>query len=570
MDLTRLQARWQSLRSERSGWESAWRDLALHFLPMGWRHDADSQGGKRPLILNNRLLNSVGVLDMRVLAAGLQGGMTSPVRPWFRLGPAGADQDGTTARGSMGAWLDEVTRRMQMLLHQSNFYNAVHSLYADLGTFGTGVMLETMGPDGLHFTVLRAGEYCLDVNSRGEVDTLFRRISMTARQIIQEFGREKTPEYILAAAQRAVDTDRYDVIHALFPREDGMGSRFKKAVVSLHWLDGSFGSGGQGRPQILRESGFASFPAFCPRWDVSGLDVYGRSPAMDVLADCRMLQAQTETLRKMQHKIADPPLAVDASLRRSGVDLRPGGQTFVSQMTGVNPTTAVVPIQQPEPIALQYTMQGIAAVEQLIHDGLYADLFKMLISTDRRQITATEIEAREQEKLILIGPVVERLQKELYAPLIERTFLLMRDWDLLPPLAGEMAGAPVEIEFISVLAQAQRLVSTSSLDQTVSFILSVARANPEILDTLDFDAVATTYAESLGAPRGVVRNEEARQALRQQRAQAQAAEQQQAAAAQAAQNVQGVAGAARDLGQAVTGPDGQTALQALVGGLGGL
>ena len=128
----------------------------------------------------------------------------------------------------------------------------------------------------------------------------------------------------------------------------------------------------------------------------------------------------------------------------------------------------------------------------------------------------------------------------------------------------------MEIEFISVLAQAQRLVSTSSLDQTVSFILSVARANPEILDTLDFDAVATTYAESLGTPRGVVRDEEARQALRQQRAQAQAAEQQQAAAAQAAQNVQGVAGAARDLGQAVTGPDGQTALQALVGGLGGL
>ena len=88
VDLNRLNTRWQALRNERSGWESAWRDLALHFLPMGWRHDRDSQGGKKPVILNNRLMNSVGVLDMRTLAAGLQGGMTSPVRPWFRLGLA--------------------------------------------------------------------------------------------------------------------------------------------------------------------------------------------------------------------------------------------------------------------------------------------------------------------------------------------------------------------------------------------------------------------------------------------------------------------------------------------------
>lgn len=579
MDLNRLNARWQALRSERSGWESAWRDLALHFLPMGWRYDRDSQAGKKPVILNNKLVNSVGVLDMRTLAAGLQGGMTSPVRPWFKLGLADEDSTrgngpsrsgGPSRAGGVGVWLDEVTRRMQTMFHRSNFYNAVHSLYADLGTFGTGALIETADEHGLNFTVLRAGEYCLDVNERGEVDTLFRRVSMSARQIVREFGKTgDVPECIRKAAERATDTQRFDVIHALFPREDGQGSgRFRKPVASLWWLDGA-GSGAGGKPSLLREGGYDSFPAFCPRWDAVGLEVYGRSPAMDVLADCRMLQAQTVTLRKMQHKIADPPLAVDSQLRKSGVDLRPSGLNYIN-VTGVNPGQAIVPIQQPDPAALQYTMQGIQEVRQIIHDGLYADLFKMLIASDRRQITATEIEAREQEKLILIGPVVERLQKELYAPLIERTFQLMAEWDLLPSMPEELAGAAVDIEFVSVLAQAQRLVSTSSLDQTVGFTLNVAQANPETLDNLDFDAVVESYAESLGAPRAILRGRQERDALRQQRAQAQAEAQQAAQAAQAARNVQGFAGAAKDLGQAVTGPDGQNALEALIGGMGGL
>lgn len=638
VDLNRLNTRWQALRNERSGWESAWRDLALHFLPMGWRHDRDSQGGKKPVILNNRLMNSVGVLDMRTLAAGLQGGMTSPVRPWFRLGLAqDSGRSGVGRSGGAGAWLDEVTRRMQMLFHRSNFYNAVHALYADLGTFGTGVLIETADEKGLHFTTLRAGEYCLDVNSRGEVDTLFRRISMTARQIVEEFGEGPAeergrgdaagtgrkagtdgrpdgrpdgrsdgrqddlrgdpgdgrpeggpqgrrgapngsgagsgadrgrggciPDYIRRAAERSADMRRFDVIHAILPRREG-GGRFRKPVASLWWLEGA----GGGRPCLLREGGYDSFPAFCPRWDVSGLDVYGRSPAMDVLADCRMLQAQTMTLRKMQHKIADPPLAVDSQLRKSGVDLRPSGLNFIN-MTGVNPAQAITPIQQPEPAALQYTMQGIEAVEQIIHDGLYVDLFKMLISSDRRQITATEIEAREQEKLILIGPVVERLQKELYAPLIERTFRIMEEWDLLPPLPDGLEGAEMDIEFVSVLAQAQRLVSTSGLDQTMAFALNLAGAFPDALDNINADAALERYAESLGESGAVLRGPEEREAIRKQRAQQQAAAQQQAQAAQAAQNMRGAAAAAKDLGQTVTGPDGQTALDAIIGGLGRL
>ena len=178
VDVNELARRYEALRTERSGWDAAWRSLAELFLPCRWRSDTDTTAHQSPK-LNGRLVNSAGVLAMRTLAAGMQGGMTSPVRPWFRLTTKGDDIAGMPG---LNAWLEEVTSRMQRVLHESNFYNAVHGLYADLGTFGTGLLIETADEDGIHFHLIRAGEYVLDVNGRNEVDTFFRRLNMTARQ----------------------------------------------------------------------------------------------------------------------------------------------------------------------------------------------------------------------------------------------------------------------------------------------------------------------------------------------------------------------------------------------------
>ena len=83
LDMARIQRRWQALKNGRSGWDTAWASLAELFLPGRWHADADD-GAEGPK-LDSRLVNSAGVLAMRTLAAGMQGGMTSPVRPWFRL-----------------------------------------------------------------------------------------------------------------------------------------------------------------------------------------------------------------------------------------------------------------------------------------------------------------------------------------------------------------------------------------------------------------------------------------------------------------------------------------------------
>jgi len=333
--------------------------------------------------------------------------------------------------------------------------------------------------------------------------------------------------------------------------------------VSVYWLqeDGR-------RGHILSESGYDMFPAFAPRWDVHFGDVYGRSPAMEVMPDARMLQAMATTHRIMEHKIADPPLIGDTSLRQHGVDRNPGGFTYGSlQATQGRPL--VMPIQQPDAAAIKYSWEALQDVRRIVDDGLYVDLFRMLLDDDRRQITATEIQARQAEKMLLIGPVVERLHTELLSPLIKRTYSLMQEWQALPPPPEGMGYAELDVEFESILAQAQKITATSSIDQGVAFAVNLAGARPEALDLIDADQTVRSYFDRIGMPQACIADEQAVRASRQKRMQQEQAMQQQQAMAAGGQAAQDLTGAAKNMGETPIGADGQTLMDAVVGGITG-
>ncbi|MBQ9405236.1 MAG: head-tail connector protein [Desulfovibrio sp.] len=417
LDVRKLAERHAALKTVRNPYEATWEELARLFLPLRYKDEGDLRS-ERPEIADPRQTDSVGVRDMTVLAAGMQGGMTSPVRPWFKL----TLEDSTDAPEA-GTWLDDVTERMRTLLHRSNFYNVAHALYGDLGTFGQALLLETADWTGLRFTLAPCGTYVLDVNEYNEVDTFFRTVIMTARQIVAAFG-DSAPDYVRRTAEAAGERTRFPVVQAVFPRTDRVFGKLDSRnmpYASVWYLD----VGQSGKLAVLRESGYQTFPAFAPRWDVTGTDVYGRSPAMNILPDCRMLQAMGATTLKGTHKAVDPPWAVPANLKSVGVNIIPGAVNYLSvesmQAGGIQP------LQQVNPQTLAVAENKIQAVQQAVHDGLYTDLFKQLMLDDRRQITATEIEAREREKLTLLGPVVERLDREFLSPLILRTYQLMAD-----------------------------------------------------------------------------------------------------------------------------------------------
>ncbi|MDE5879332.1 MAG: head-tail connector protein, partial [Desulfovibrio sp.] len=371
------------------------------FLPTRFRLDSDAgrSGEERGPMLNSRLVDATGILAMRVLAAGLQGGLTSPARPWFRL----SLDDAELARSRQGQeWLDECAERMRVVFHRSNFYNVMHTLYAELGTFGTAFAFELADPRrGFCFVPLCAGEYALAANERRRVDTVFRRVSMSLRQMAAAFGPEALPEELRAQLARDPDA-RHAVAQAVFPREGRRPGRADAASMpfaSLHWLEGREGA------HPLRVSGFRAFPGFGPRWEAAGNDVYGRSPAMDAVPDCRMLQQMGITTLKAIHKAVDPPMSVAAGLRSVGLDLTPGAINYVDSVPGQSPQAAT-PLFQVRP-DLATARKAMESVQNQIRQGLYNDLFKLVLE-GRSQVPAREIAAREEERLILIGPVLER------------------------------------------------------------------------------------------------------------------------------------------------------------------
>ncbi len=515
-----LNHRFARLLEVRQSYEPAWRDLADHFLPTRYRDVGKNPDAWRKMpLLNDKLVDSTGILAMRTLASGLQGGMTSPTRPWFQLSLT----DPTLAAHShIKEWLAHVTKLMNKLFNGSNFYNAVHTLYGELGTFGTGFMLELADFEhGFRFIPFCAGEYCLDTNDRQMVDVVFRRFQMTARQLAMRFGQENLPSYI--SSHKAKADDAYLVVHAIYPRtskhEDSSIARHMP-FASVYWLEGHSGvnNSNSGHVHILSESGFQEFPGFGVRWDVVGNDVYGRSPAMDVLPDCRMLQQMGITTLKAIHKAVDPPTAVSASLKSIGLDLTPGGVNYIETAPGQSPQAAT-PIMEIRP-DIQAARSAMQEVQKQIQQGLYNDLFRLLLNSDRSKTTAKEVAVREEEKLILIGPVLDRLHNEFFIPLINRTAHLMWRGNMLPPMPKELVGYDVKIEFVSLLAQAQKMVATSAVDKLMHFVSTITPLQSNIADAIDADKAVDEYADYLGIAPSILRPQDERDQLRHEREQA--------------------------------------------------
>jgi hypothetical protein len=184
---------------------------------------------------------------------------------------------------------------------------------------------------------------------------------------------------------------------------------------------------------------------------------------------------------------------------------------------------------------IQEMMMDIQEVQERIQRAFYADLFAMMINSDRRQMTATEVAERHEEKLVLLGPALQRVNIELLDPLLEDVFSFALEAGLLPPPPPELAGVELKIEYISLLAQAQQAVSASGIERVLSFTGNLAAVFPDVVDLIDADVAVREYSDILGNTPYILRDEVAVQEMRQAKAQKQQQMEQVAMAQQGAQ-----------------------------------
>lgn len=521
-----LQKRAKSLEQERDRQKAMWTDVAKNFLPHRGRFSLDDSGDARSRYAS--LLNNKPTMALRVLAAGLMSGMTSPARPWFRLSTGDKAADETDG---IKNWLFDCREIMLNVFANSNLYNSLQTYYSEVSVFATAAMgMYEDDASFVRFETLTAGQYAIGTNERGYVDSVVVRRKRTVGSLVKEFGLNQCPEPVRRLWERGDLGEKMEVVVLVEPNDSRGGTPFNFDLPFRRatWIEG-VGT----KEAVIEESGHHEFPFAVSRWDVVPGDVYGTdSPAIISLGDCKSLQLIEADLLQVADRIADPAILADKDLRRSLGDRAPvpGSTHFVD-----NPDAALRTLGQDGRTTLS-EMSGLAQRQETrISTAFYEDMFLMLATSDRREMTAREVAERHEEKLLQIGPVLERLQNELLNPLVARVFSILQRARVLPDAPPELDGQELSVVYVSLLAQAQRLVSQQNVDRVIDTAAGLMNLDPNIAMKLNVEAILETYADVLGVDPSLLKTkQEYAEVLaaiqQQQQQQQQAAEMQQAAA----------------------------------------
>lgn len=543
--------------TERSSFISHWQDLSDHIFPRRtrfWVGDVN-KGGKR----YQKIVDSTATKAALSAAAGMMSGISSPSRPWFQLR---TPDDDINEREDVKEWLYDVEQRILTVLSRSNFYKKLEILYGDIAVFGTGAI----GIFEDDKTVIRCYDYPLGTFSCGndarlQVRTFIRSFRLNVQQVVEKWGNidpktgkpdfDRGEKSAIPTVVQSLWKQRYvaawiDLVQAVIPNvaydPDKFDARYKK-YLQVYYVLGATTQGVDPDIQgVLERSGFDEFPVLVARWEVNSEDVYGTNcPGMLALGDVKEVQVYRKRLSQGIEVMIKPPMTADPSLRSARTSTVPGDITFgglnAQGQRKFQPAYEVNFAQAIEPTRL-----SIEALQKSIDETFYKDLFLMFADDDRDK-TATEVNEMKSEKLLMLGPVLEQLDEDIFDPGIDRVFNIMARKRLIPPAPQVLQGQPLRVEYTSIMHQAQKQVALGGIERGASFIAQVGQVHPEIFDIVDDDEMVRIHWDSLGNPPKVLRAPDKVQAIRAQRASAQAAQQK-------AENAPLLAKAAKDGGVA--------------------
>ena len=506
---TKLLDRLSSLEQARESWEEHWQDVADYIVPRKADFTRTRSAGDKRM---EKIYDGTAIHASELLSASIHGMLTSASTNWFNLCFMNNQLQSVDKAKE---WLEGVEQVMYAHFHRSNFQEQIHELYHDLITFGTGVLYVESTDVGFRFETRHISECFLAEDAQGRVDTVYRKYKMSVRSAQKLFGEGASTR--INKLMKSNPHEDIEIVHVVMPRDERDIEKLtveNKPFASIY-IDPE-------EKIIIKESGFDEFPYMCPRYLKASFERgYGRSPAMQALPDVKMLNKMSEVTIRSAEKQVDPPLMLPDDGFMLPIRTVPGGLNFYRSGT----RDRLEPLQTGanNPLGLQMEDQR----RQAIRSAFYVD---QLVMGAGPQMTATEVVARTEEKMRLLGPVLGRLQAELLQPLIERCYqILIRQEQFAPP-PDVIAGQDIDIEYVSPLAKAQRQTEVQSTLQMLQIVQPIAQIDPKIIDHLDADGLVKHLLKSLSIPASVIRSDDEVQAVRNekemQKAQAQQAEQQ--------------------------------------------
>lgn len=516
------------MNTERSEWFSNWRTISEFFLPMRYVTLGTDRERNTATRRNRRLLSSVSTQAIQTLASGMQDGITSPARRWFRLRIAGFNDDELSPEAKQ--WLEEVAERMLTVLAESNFYDALSIHYLEWAAFGTAAMHVAEDFDEVvRFYNYPPGEYFLAQDDTRRVRKFARVTQMSVYQVVQEFGienvREQTARKYRAGGGNLLET--LLVYHLVVANaDDGIVTRsapFREAYWEQGATDGDF----------LRLAPVMEWPVVTPRWEVVGNDTYGISPAMRALADVQQLQIMIKKRNIGLGKLVSPPMIADNQLRNRPKAFSEGGITYANTISTNSGARPVFQVQLPYNELVAEEQNLAASIRETCFNHLFAGITQL--DTVR---SATEVQLRNQERLVLLGPVLSRFENEGLDVILGRLYGIMQRNNLLPEPPADIEETELNVQYVSILSDAQRAVGTAATEQFLAFGGQIAGAYPDVLDVADASELYRDYGERLGVTARGIRSREEVAARQQANAENQQLQQQVELGSQVAQGAQ--------------------------------
>lgn len=522
-----LLQRFEELKQDRRGFERIWQEIRELIRPSSADFNSLIVSPGSPL--RQRIWDNTAGQSLTQFAGGLHGNLTNPAARWFELTTGDAEFD---RRPEIAAWLESASDTIYDAMSDGSaqYHQSLHEGYIDIGSFGTTVTFTSRDSRGrIFFRPLPLANCWLAENAAGEVDTLFREIEFTTRQAFQEFGETNLPRGIKTESNWA---KKWRFLHAIYPREErhlwSPQTKENMAWASVYVsID---------EPQIVQTDGFLSFPCQCPRWQKLPGETYGRSPAMDCLANVRVLNAAQKILMKSAALSSAPPIVVDDDGVVMPIKLEPYG--IIRRREG----------STVEPLALNGNIAvNIEFIRQLktdIQAAFFADMFSMPDFGSRDRVTAQEVFEKRDDRLRQIAPMLGRLESELHNPQIARIYQLLVESRRIASPPFKMKERVLRVSNISPAALAQRSIRGQSFMRFISTVMPLTQFDPGLMDGIDLRLGVQEMASALNVTRRVLRTKEDADQIAQARNEQAQANQAMSMAPQAAVALKDVATAA--------------------------
>jgi len=517
LDKDQFLSRFKSLQSRRFNWETHWQEIADFCIPRKNEITIDRHPGEKRNIVE--LFDSTAIQSAELLAGALHGMLTNPATLWFEL--TTGDQ-ATDDLDGVRNWLQETSTDIMNVFNNSNFQTEIHETYLDLVTFGTATLFIEEDDDRIvSFSARHMSEVHIDENAAGTINEIFRKFKWSARKIAETFGPDAAGKEVADAIMKDPSKE-FTIIHGIYPlkvhEEEKIPGNLKRFKFISQWLLQESG-------EIISEGGFLELPFIVSRWTKGSGEIYGRSPAMKVLPDIKMINKMDETVLKGAQKTVDPPLQVSDDGVMLPLDTTPGGLNYVRP--GADPIRPFL-----NDARIDFGFQVLSERRARIREGFFIDQLQL---NQGPQMTATEVLQRTEEKMRLLGPMLGRQQNELLRPLIDRTMAIMVRKGLIrpqPDILKEKGVEKLDVQYASTIARAQRVADAQNITRAIELAAPFMQADPTVLDNINGDEALRVIMRIFGVSQRLIRDKKERDQIRADRAKVQQdqAEQQEAQA----------------------------------------